>query len=300
MSNTHDNGDIIDVPSTNQSSAIVPQGNNSLAHGAAFYSKINDPIEAVKVMGAMIAGSGMFGCTKEEQGMVLAMQCLAEGKAPLELAKTYHIIEGKLTMRSDAMLGRFLAVGGKAKWTERSDKRVAAIWSYDGNELEIAVTLEEMVKNGVAVGKDGRNLKTNWQRFPRQMLTARCISEAVRLLCPQIVSGVYTPEEVSDFTNSGSISSNNYSNTNAGERRAGPNVISPIPAETPRIENAQGAVNARLDELLSKYEPRASEYLIQKKYIREGQTYRDLDAMTAQRFLANPSKMIGILEGLDG
>lgn len=294
MNPSLDNGDIIDVPSPATPTAIVPQGNNALANGAAFYSKITDPLEAVKVMGQMIAGSGMFGCTKEEQGMVLAMQCLAEGKAPLELAKTYHIIEGKLTMRADAMLGRFLAVGGKAKWTERSDKRVAAIWSYDNNELEIAVTIEEMVKNGVAVGKDGKNLKTNWQRFPRQMLTARCISESVRLLCPQIVSGVYTPEEVSDFTNTGALPAA------PAERRAGPNAILPAQVETPRIENAQDAVNSRLDELLMKYEPRASEYLISKKYIKEGQTYRDLDAMTAQRFLANPSKMIGRLEGLEG
>lgn len=290
MSNTQDNGDIVDI------APAVPavSTNNALAHasGASFYNKINDPIEAVKVMGAMIAGSGMFGCTKEEQGMVLAMQCLAEGKAPLELAKTYHIIEGKLTMRADAMLGRFLAVGGKAKWTERSDKRVAAIWTYDGNDIEIAVTIEEMTKNGVAVGKDGRTLKANWQRFPRQMLTARCISEAVRLLCPQIVSGVYTPEEVSDFTNSGALPAN-------GERRPAPGVIAPPAVETPRIENAQGAVNARLDELLAKYEPRASEYLLKKNYIKAGQTYRDLDAMTAQRFLANPGKLIGILEGLD-
>lgn len=292
MSNTHDNGEVYDLPNNN---TPAPVGTST---PAPFYSKINDPIEAVKVMGAMIAGSGMFGCTKEEQGMVLAMQCLAEGKAPLELAKTYHIIEGKLTMRSDAMLGRYLAMGGKVKWTERSDKRVAALWIHDGNETEIAVTIEEMVRNGVAVGKDGKTLKTNWQRFPRQMLTARVISEAVRLLCPQIVSGIYTPEEVYDFSNNSSGSAPAQLAT--GERRVARNVIAPEQAEQPKVENAKGAVDARLDELLGKYEPRASEYLINKKYLTAGQTYKDLDAMTAQRILANPSKIIGILEGLEG
>jgi hypothetical protein len=53
-----------------------------------------------------------------------------------------------------------------------------------------------------------------------------------------------------------------------------------------------------LDELLAAYEPDASNYLIEKKLIKEGKTYRDLDAMTAQRVLGNPSKMISILEGL--
>lgn len=261
--------------------------------GISVYSKINDPIQAMQVMGEMIAGSGMFGCTKTEQGMVLAMQCLAEGKAPLELAKTYHIIEGKLTMRSDAMLGRYLASGGKVKWTERSDKRVAATWICDGNEVEIAVTIEEMTKNGVAVGNNGK-LKVNWQRFPRQMLTARNISEAIRLLMPQIVAGIYTPEEVSDFSNN--------------DRQAIP--VQSIPAvqqaqiQSAKIEivdednSARESLISRLDELLGKYEPSATNYLMAKGYLKAGQNYRDLDAMTAQRMLASPAKIIGILEGI--
>ena len=57
-------------------------------------------------------------------------------------------------------------------------------------------------------------------------------------------------------------------------------------------------MNARLDDLLAKYEPDASNYLIEKKFLRAGQTYRDLDAMTAQRILTQPSKIIAILEGI--
>jgi hypothetical protein len=271
--------------------------------GGNVYSKINDPIHAMQVMGEMIAGSGMFGCTKTEQGMVLAMQCLAEGKPPLELAKTYHIIEGKLTMRADAMLGRYLTSGGKVKWTERSDKRVAATWICDGNEVEIAVTIEEMTKNSVALGNNGK-LKTNWQRFPRQMLTARNISEAVRLLMPQIVSGIYTPEEVSDFSNN---------DRQAIPVQATPAVQYTQPAQqahhAPQVQQvsvevveednpARESLSARLDELLGKYEPAATNYLMAKGYLKSNQNYRDLDAMTAQRMLASPAKIIGILEGI--
>jgi hypothetical protein len=233
-------------------------------------------------MGEMIWASGMFGCVKPEQGMVLAMQCLAEGKAPLELAKTYHIIEGKLTMRADAMLGRYLTTGGKVKWITRSDVEVRAIWSKDGNDVEISSTIEEYTKNGIACGKDGRTLKTNWQKFPRQMLTARNVSEAIRLLAPQIISGIYTPEEVSDFSSQDK----------------------PLPApkvyveQRPAIDDPAAAVTARLDDLLAKYEPDASNYLIEKKLIKEGQTYHNLDAMTAQRVLSNPAKILAILDGL--
>lgn len=270
----------------------ITQSNNQMG----VYSKINDPIQAMQVMGEMIAGSGMFGCTKTEQGMVLAMQCLAEGKAPLELAKTYHIIEGKLTMRADAMLGRYLASGGKVKWTERSDKRVAATWICDGNEVEIAVTIDEMMKNGVAVG-NGNKLKTNWQRFPRQMLTARNISEAIRLLMPQIVAGIYTPEEVSDFSNNDRQIPQSQPAPMVQQAPVGKTEI----AKTEVViedSSAKESLLARLDELLGKYEPHATNYLMVKGYLKQGQNYRDLDAMTAQRMLASPAKIIGILEGI--
>ena len=260
----------------------------SEAVGQNFYTKISDPLQAIQVMGDMIAGSGMFGCTKTEQGMVLAMQCLAEGKAPLELAKTYHIIEGKLSMRADAMLGGYLSKGGRVKWTERTDKRVAAIWTCDGNDVEIAVSFDEMVKNGVA-GTAGK-IKTNWQRFPRQMLTARCISEAVRLLMPQIVSGIYTPEEISDFSNTPA--------PQQAQHQAPKQVVQEVVQNLEIVEEPAKALAGRLEELLGKYEPRATEYLRSKNIIGAKQTYLELDAMTAQRILASPAKIIGILEGI--
>jgi hypothetical protein len=268
------NGEIIEVNSnlTNASNSV------------GIYNKITDPIQAIEKMGEMIWASGMFGCVKPEQGMVLAMQCLAEGKAPLELAKTYHIIEGKLTMRADAMLGRYLTTGGKVKWLVRSDVEVRAIWSKDGNDVEIASTLEEFKNNGIALSAKG-GLKDNWRKFPKQMLTARNVSEAVRLLAPQIISGIYTPEEVSDFSSQ--------------------DKPLPKPVEYQRVEqkaevvvDPAQAVIARLDEVLAKFEPHATNYLIEKKLIKEGKTYRDLDAMTAQRILSNPSKIVGILEGI--
>lgn len=280
------NEDTINTQNEGRKNEITSSGGN-----LSVYSKINDPIHAMQVMGEMIAGSGMFGCTKTEQGMVLAMQCLAEGKPPLELAKTYHIIEGKLTMRADAMLGRYLTSGGKVKWTERSDKRVAATWICDGNEVEIAVTIEEMTKNGVAVGNNGK-LKTNWQRFPRQMLTARNVSEAVRLLMPQIVSGIYTPEEVADFSGN---------DRNAIQAQVAPAVQHTQPVALEVVDensSAKDSLIARLDELLGRYEPHATNYLMTKGYLKSGQSYKDLDAMTAQRMLASPAKIIGILEGI--
>lgn len=166
----------------------------------ALFAGIANPIEAAQQLGEAFASSGMFGCSKPQQGTVLAMQCLAAGMSPFELTQTYHIIDGKLSMKADAMLGRFMAAGGKAIWGTRTAEKVSARFVYKDNDIEMSVTMQELIASGVALSK-GDQLKDNYRRHPRQMLTARLISEAVRLLAPEIVSGVYTPEEIADFTN---------------------------------------------------------------------------------------------------
>lgn len=263
------------------------------------YNKINDPIEAIKVMGSMIAESGMFGCQKHEQGMVLAMQCLAEGKAPLELAKTYHIVEGKLSMRADAMLGRFLTTGGKVKWLERTNEKVSANFSHGDNEnVLIEASLEDMKKNGVAMDKTGKYLKANWQKFPRQMLTARVISEGVRLLAPQLIAGVYTPEEVQDFTNDSKPAAPAARVPVAVQPVTKVDVID-VPSEPAPIETSSSGrekLNARLHDLLLIHEPKATQELIRLGYIKEGQTYIDLDPMSAVRLLDNPAKFLSRIQ----
>jgi hypothetical protein len=275
-------------------SEITDISNQSNSIG--IYNKISDPIEAIKVMGAMIAESGMFGCNKHEQGMVLAMQCLAEGKAPLELAKTYHIVEGKLSMRADAMLGRFLTTGGKVKWLERSNIKVSANFSHGDNEnVLIEASLEDMKSNGVAMDKTGKYLKANWQKFPRQMLTARVISEGVRLLAPQLIAGVYTPEEVQDFTND---SKPVAPAMRVAAQPTKVEALEVLPEAAPVETSSAGRekLNQRLHDLLLIHEPRATQELVRLGYIKEGETYTDLDPMSAVRLLDSPAKFLARIQ----
>src|SRR5438477_3091943 len=93
-------------------------------------------------------------------------------------------------MRSDAMLAEYHRRGGKVKW-KRSDKESAiADWSYLENEnVEIGFTIEDarqakLVKPG-----------SGWEKFPDAMLRARAISKALRMIAPEVVAGVYLPDE---------------------------------------------------------------------------------------------------------
>jgi len=238
------------------------------------YSRMNDPLLAVEKLGEIIASSGMFGCSKVEQGQVLALQCLSQRKPPLEMAKTYHVIDGKLSMRSDAMLAKFQISGGSVKWTRRDDKVVEATFTLKNNSLTFTAKLEDFVSNGVAIGRDGK-LKDNWRKFTRQMLTARVISEAVRLLAPEVVFGVYTPEEVSDFNSPASI-------------------VETKPIEIPAIE-VEFTTIQKLEALLEPHEAKVNAYLISKGELWVGQNFRDLREEYAKKILNNSNAFLEII-----
>jgi len=154
------------------------------------YDRFTDPLDAIEKLGDTFAKSGMFGCEKTEQGRVLALACLTERKAPFEILRTYHLIQGRLTMRSDAMLAAYRQRGGKVKWTRSDDKAAVALWTYQENEnVEIGFTIEDAIRAKL-VKKD-----SGWEKFPDAMLRARAISKALRMIAPEVVAGVYLPDE---------------------------------------------------------------------------------------------------------
>lgn len=154
-----------------------------------------DTAEFAAALGTWISKSGLFGCSNLEQGTLLALQCIVERKAPLDLAKLYHIIGGKLSLRADAMLGLYRERGGKVRWLQFDAKAASACWIYEGNEVVISYTREDATLAGLLPAKVGGM----WAKYPAEMLRARLISKSVRMLAPEVCAGVYTPEEVEDF-----------------------------------------------------------------------------------------------------
>ncbi len=165
-----------------------------MKNNLAVYDRINEQIEVITVLGKAITHSGMFGCTKEEQGLVLALQCITERKPPLEMCKTYHIIKGRLSKRADAMLADFRRTGGKFKFGDLKNVSVqSAVVEFENETYNVEYSLDQARKAGL-IRKD-----SGWVKFPAAMLRARLVSETLRAIAPELVQGTYTPEEISDF-----------------------------------------------------------------------------------------------------
>lgn len=169
--------------------------------GLTIYQKIDNPLAAAEKLGQWMARSGMFGLTSAEQGMVLALTCLSEGITPVAFKRRYHLIDGNLSMRSDAMLAEFRMAGGKHQIISRTPDLAAISLTMDGLTAEFRFSWTEAQAEPYVRAKDGKTLKRNWStpRGRTQMLWARVVSDAVRAVAPEIVAGVDCPEEVADF-----------------------------------------------------------------------------------------------------
>ena len=151
------------------------------------------PVDQIERMALAVAKSGLFGVKTPDQAMALMLVAQAEGMHPAIAARDYHVINGRPTLRADAMLARFQAAGGKVEWGEYTDQRVVGTFSHpQGSSVRIEWTTKMAQDAGLT-----RN--PTWKSYPRQMLRARCISEGIRTIYPGVAIGTYTPEEAEDM-----------------------------------------------------------------------------------------------------
>ena len=149
------------------------------------------PITEIMSIGKAFAESGMFLDTKSAAQAIVKIQAGQEiGIPPFAAMTGIHIIQGKPTIGAGIMASR---VKGSGKYDysiiEQTDK-ICSIDFYQGN-IKIGnstFTLDDAKKAGTK----------NLEKFPRNMLFARAMSNGVKWFTPDIFSGpVYVPEEMS-------------------------------------------------------------------------------------------------------
>lgn len=160
------------------------------------YDRISDPISFMTQVGEVFFRTAVAGVKSQQEGQLLALVCLMENKSPFEINREFHLMDGKLAMRADAMLARFRMLGGKHMWLKDGS---------DGIEAELQLMLDgtaTVVRFSMAEAKAAGYVRkgSNWEKNPGNMLRARCSSNGVRMVAPEVISGYYTPEEMEDET----------------------------------------------------------------------------------------------------
>lgn len=151
------------------------------------------PIGDLEKMANVVAASKLFGVTSPDQALALMLVAQAEGLHPATAARDYHVINGRPSLKADAMLARYLVSGGTVEWHEHTDAKVSATFTHpQGGRLTIEW-------DDARVKQAGLDAQPMHKKYPRQMKRARVISEGIRATNPAVAVGLYTPEEVQDM-----------------------------------------------------------------------------------------------------
>ena len=236
-------------------------------------------------MAQAIAESKLFGIQTPAQALALGLLCQAEGRHPAEAARDYHIINGKPSLKSEAMLARFQQAGGKVDWHEYTHESVSGTFSHpQGGSLKVSWTMQDATRAGLTGNP-------TWKKFPRQMLKARCISEAVRGIFPGVLSGLYAPEEVSDMP------------VQVVAETAPEPIQVPIQIEAPKeVEPLPEQINSvnLMDRLLAEktkaQKDKVTAGAIKRGWIKEGQTFRDIPVQIQTQACAFPEKFFAAFQ----
>lgn len=126
-----------------------------------------------------------------EQAFAIIVAGQELGLPPMQALRSIVLVKGKVTLSSELMLALTSRAGVRHEWTETTDERVTLKLTRPGYAAHVETySMDDVKKAGNAGGM--------YSKYPRNMLRARCVSNACRAYCPDILMGVYVEGELDD------------------------------------------------------------------------------------------------------
>lgn len=152
------------------------------------YTDLND-----SQLAATLAASGYFDDSKKSQAMTKVLAGREMGFGPVTSLKNIHFVKGNIEVG-----GQLIA--SKIRQSDKYDYRIdehtdevctVTIVDSEGNELGSVSWDMDRAEQANLTGKG------NWNKYPRNMLFNRAISDARRFYCPDVMeTGPYTKGEI--------------------------------------------------------------------------------------------------------
>lgn len=144
------------------------------------------------------------------------------GWSILQSVRFIHIVKGKPSISAQAMGGLIKQQGHSYHVDELTDKDCVITFQRKGG---VPYTHSFTIGDGTRAGLAGQD---TWKKYTKAMLFNRCMSAGARIEMPDVIGGMYTPDELSD----GAIG------TDLDGEIVGP-AVGEKPAEQPKAEPAE-------------------------------------------------------------
>lgn len=111
------------------------------------------------------------------------------GLGPATSLRAIHVVQGRAVLSSDLMRGLAMKAGASFAYVTNTDKECRIRWTRGESGGEVSYTWADAT-TAKLTGKD------NWKAYPAAMLAARCGAMAARQSAPDLLAGLYTPDEM--------------------------------------------------------------------------------------------------------
>lgn len=159
-----------------------------MAHELALRGEMN--LDEVMALGQVLATSGYFkDASQQAQAVVKILAGRELGIGPVAAMTGIYIVQGRVTLSANLMASAIKRSGRYTYRVRRLDDAACEIEFFEAAE-SIGVssfTAEDARKAGTQ----------NMNKFPRNMLFARAMSNGTKWFCPDLFAGpIYTPDEL--------------------------------------------------------------------------------------------------------
>ena len=148
-------------------------------------------------LAAELHASRLFSAYGTPQGVLATVLAGRElGMPAMASLRAFHVIEGRPTLSAGTIQSLVLR-SGKARYfrcKERTDTK-ATFETQRGDDPPMALTFTVEDGRRAFTGDDKAWVKSGWGKNPADMCVARAATKLARLVYPDVVSGLYAPEE---------------------------------------------------------------------------------------------------------
>ena len=131
---------------------------------------------------------------KPHDALIVLMAGRELGLAPMQSMRMLGVIKGKVTLAADATVALVRRSGECLQWrlVESTAQRATYTTQRKGDTepTTLTWTIEQAQRAGLTGGQ-------GWRSYPEAMLRARCAAALARIVYPDLVAGIYDPDELS-------------------------------------------------------------------------------------------------------
>lgn len=152
--------------------------------------------EAFRLAGHLKNASGFLPKGLQTEGQILAVILKAAelGIGTMTALQGMHVVQGKVGMSYDMMIALLRRGGYRVEWLEHTAERATLRLTAPDSTQHVETWDVERAKRAGLWGNQGP-----WKNYPETMLMARCVSSAGRAFAGDVLTGIYSEEEVEEI-----------------------------------------------------------------------------------------------------